>query len=64
VVKTRELRAQAARAERALEQPELHRRLEAYEHSLRMLESAAPDLPLVHQLAFELWALRTLPPRR
>jgi (p)ppGpp synthase/HD superfamily hydrolase len=63
VVKARELRAQAARAERALDEPDLYRRLEHYEHSLRMLQATAPRLPLVHQLAFELWALRSLPPR-
>jgi hypothetical protein len=27
-----------------------------------MLEAAAPDLALVRQLRFELWALRNLPP--
>ena len=64
VVKARELRARAAHAARVLEEPELQRRLEHYEHSLEMLQSAAPDLPLVRQLAFELWALRALPPRR
>jgi (p)ppGpp synthase/HD superfamily hydrolase len=63
VVKARELRAQAAHAERLLDEPDLRRRLEHYEQSLEMLQSAAPDLPLVHQLAFELWALRSLPPR-
>jgi (p)ppGpp synthase/HD superfamily hydrolase len=63
IVKTRELRAQAARAERLLDDPDLQRRLEHYERSLEMLESVAPDLPLVRQLAFELWALHALPPR-
>jgi (p)ppGpp synthase/HD superfamily hydrolase len=63
VVKARELRAQAAHAERLFDEPDLRRRLEHYEQSLEMLQSAAPDLPLVHQLAFELWALRSLPPR-
>jgi hypothetical protein len=29
-----------------------------------MLEREAPDLPLVRQLRFELWALRELPPSR
>lgn len=62
VVKTRELRAQAARSEAVLDEPDLRRRLEHYEASLEMLESVAPDMPIVHQLAFELWALRTLPP--
>jgi hypothetical protein len=63
VVKVGELRAQAARAERLLDEPDLHRRLEHYQRSLEMLESVAPELPLVRQLAFELWALRALPPR-
>jgi (p)ppGpp synthase/HD superfamily hydrolase len=63
VVKTRELRAQAARAERLLDEPDLRRRLDHYQRSLEMLESVAPELPLVRQLAFELWALRALPPR-
>jgi (p)ppGpp synthase/HD superfamily hydrolase len=64
VVKARELRAQAARAEQLLDEPELKRRLEHYGRSLEMLESLAPELPLVRQLAFELWALRALPPQR
>ncbi|MGH2763412.1 MAG: hypothetical protein ACRDL4_06640 [Thermoleophilaceae bacterium] len=64
VTKARELRAQAARAEAALDEPDLRRRLEHYEHSLAMLREVAADLPLVHQLAFELWALRALPPPR
>jgi (p)ppGpp synthase/HD superfamily hydrolase len=63
VVKARELRAQAARAERLLDEPDLRQRLEHYQHSLDMLQSVAPSLPLVRQLAFELWALQFLPPR-
>lgn len=63
VVKARELRAQAARTQRLLGEPDLKRRLEHYQRSLEMLESVAPELPLVRQLAFELWALRALPPR-
>lgn len=62
VVKARELRAQAARSPSALERPDLRRRLTHYEQSLVMLRSVAPDLALVGQLAFELWALATLPP--
>jgi hypothetical protein len=62
VVKARELRAQAARAERVLDDPDLHRRLEHYEHSLETLLRADPELPLARQLEFELWALRNLPP--
>jgi (p)ppGpp synthase/HD superfamily hydrolase len=61
VVKARELRAQAARAG-ALSDSELQRRLGHYERSLALLLAAAPELALVHQLAFELWALRNLPP--
>ena len=62
VVKARELRAQAALVEGTLDEPDLHRRLEHYEASLAMLETVAPGVPIVEQLAFELWALRTLPP--
>jgi hypothetical protein len=62
VVKARELRAQAARAEFLLDDPELRQRLEHYEACLRMLQSTTGEHPLVHQLAFELWALRHLPP--
>ena len=63
LVKTRELRAQATRAEAMLEDPDLLRRREHYEQSLEMLQDAAPELPIVPLLAFELWALRVLPPR-
>ena len=62
LVKTRELRAQAARAEVTLDEPDLHRRLEHYEASLSMLQEVAPGMAIVDQLAFELWALRTRPP--
>jgi (p)ppGpp synthase/HD superfamily hydrolase len=62
VAKARELRAQAARAELSLADPALSRKLEHYEASLEMLEQLAPAMPLVQQLAFELWALRNLPP--
>jgi (p)ppGpp synthase/HD superfamily hydrolase len=63
LVKARELRAQAAHAARVLGESDLRRRLEDYKLSLEMLESAVPELPLMRQLAFELWALRTLPPQ-
>jgi (p)ppGpp synthase/HD superfamily hydrolase len=63
VVKARELRAQAAHSPRLLNEPELQRRLDHYKSSLEMLESVAPELPLVRQLAFELWALDEFPPR-
>jgi (p)ppGpp synthase/HD superfamily hydrolase len=62
VAKARELRARAARAGRSLADPELNRRLEHYEASLAMLERAGTATPFVQQLAFELWALRHLPP--
>jgi (p)ppGpp synthase/HD superfamily hydrolase len=62
VAKARELRAQVARAGSSLTDPALQRRLEHYEASLEMLQQVAGDMPLVQQLAFELWALRTLPP--
>jgi (p)ppGpp synthase/HD superfamily hydrolase len=62
VAKARELRAQAARAESSLDDPHLQRRLEHYEACLAMLRDAGGDLPMLDQLAFELWALRTLPP--
>ena len=61
LAKTRELRVQAGRD--GEDDAALDRRLAHYEASLRMLETVAGTLPLVHQLAFELWALRTLPPR-
>src|ERR671923_253086 len=63
VGKARELRAQAAHPAPVLGEPDLRRRPEHHQLSLEMLESVAPDLPLVRQLAFELWALRTLPPQ-
>jgi hypothetical protein len=62
VAKTRELRSQLNRERASLDQPRLAQRLEHYEQSLTMLRSADPDRPFVDQLAFELWALRVLPP--
>ncbi len=62
IAKARELRAQAARDPHALEDPVLQERLEHYEGSLATLRGAAGPLPIVDQLAFELWALRTLGP--
>jgi hypothetical protein len=38
------------------------RKLAHYEASLADLRAAADDQPMVDQLAFELWALRALPP--
>jgi (p)ppGpp synthase/HD superfamily hydrolase len=55
ITKARELRAEGA-----LDDPELQQRLEHYEQSLAMLGSVARGLS--EALAFELWALRTLPP--
>jgi hypothetical protein len=46
-----------------LERPGVRRRLEHYDASLEMLRAAGDPLPIVDQLAFELWALRVLPPR-
>jgi hypothetical protein len=63
VVKARELRAEVARRGGALDDPLLLPRLTHYERSLEMLTDRAPELPLVRQLAFELWALRHLPPQ-
>jgi (p)ppGpp synthase/HD superfamily hydrolase len=62
IVKARELRALAARRPGSLADPALQRRLEHYEDSLTTLRQVAGELPLVDQLEFELWALRTLPP--
>jgi (p)ppGpp synthase/HD superfamily hydrolase len=64
LVKTRELRAEAARTEALLDEPALRRRLDHYRQSVIMLHSVAPGLAMLDQLAFELWALRTLPPGR
>jgi (p)ppGpp synthase/HD superfamily hydrolase len=63
VVKARELRARLAREPEALTNSQVQDRLDHYEHSLDVLRIAAHDSPFVAQLAFELWALRALPPR-
>ena len=60
VAKARELRAQMSYSDTA--DPELRRRYEHYVESLEMLTEVAGDLPLLEALAFELWALRNLPP--
>jgi (p)ppGpp synthase/HD superfamily hydrolase len=62
IAKARELRAQAARAESSLDDPALQQRLVHYERSLETLRAVAGELAMVDQLAFELWALRVLPP--
>jgi (p)ppGpp synthase/HD superfamily hydrolase len=61
VAKARELRAKAARAESSLDDHDLQRRLEHYERSFDALSDTG-HRSLVEALAFELWALRTLPP--
>jgi (p)ppGpp synthase/HD superfamily hydrolase len=58
ITKARELRAQAAHDPGAMRAE----RLDHYEASLAMLREAGDGHALVDQLAFELWALRTLPP--
>jgi hypothetical protein len=63
VVKVRELRGNVALGDSLFDDPRLRGRLYHYDTSLLMLQSVAPRMPLVHQLAFELWALRALPPR-
>ena len=62
IAKARELRAQVARGRPRLEEPELRSRFEHYEASLAMLRDVARHRAMVDQLAFELWALRALPP--
>jgi (p)ppGpp synthase/HD superfamily hydrolase len=62
VAKARELRAKAALTESFLDDPDLRRRLEHYERSLATLREVAGVPSLVEALAFELWALRHLPP--
>ena len=57
IAKVRELRAQTMRT------AEFHpQRLAHYELSLDALTLVAPGLPMVDQLAFELWALRAFAP--
>jgi (p)ppGpp synthase/HD superfamily hydrolase len=63
VAKARELRATATRDPGAFADPAIRLRLDHYAESLKMLERESPDLPLVRQLRFELWALAELPPR-
>jgi (p)ppGpp synthase/HD superfamily hydrolase len=62
VAKARELRAQAAYSDAGLGDPKLRRRFEHYVRSLEMLTEVAGDLTILEALAFELWALRNLPP--
>jgi hypothetical protein len=62
IAKARELRAQASHAGSSLDEPQLQQRLEHYEHSLTTLREVTSGMPMVEQLAFEVWALRALPP--
>lgn len=62
VAKARELRAELARDPARMHDDEVVRRIDHYCASLEMLEREAPDLALVRQLRFELWAHRHLPP--
>jgi len=64
IAKARELRAHAASGRAALSDPALQRRLEHYERSLDLLRATGSHPRMVDQLAFELWALRALPPGR
>ncbi|WP_053226937.1 HD domain-containing protein [Solirubrobacter soli] len=63
ISKARELRAQAAHDPSVLVDPQNVLKLEHYEASLTQLLAVGDDQPMVDQLAFELWALRTLPPQ-
>jgi (p)ppGpp synthase/HD superfamily hydrolase len=62
IAKSRELRAQAAHDPGVLELPQNVLKLEHYEASLVTLRGAGDAQPMLDQLAFELWALRALPP--
>ncbi len=62
VAKMREFRAEAARDPSWHDDSKLQHRLVHYELSLDMLLKVAPQLALVRQLDFELWALSALPP--
>jgi (p)ppGpp synthase/HD superfamily hydrolase len=62
LAKARELRSQAASDPSVLSDANNQLKLEHYEQSLAMLVEAGDDQPMVDQLAFELWALRALPP--
>jgi (p)ppGpp synthase/HD superfamily hydrolase len=63
ISKARELRAQAAHDPSVLAAPQNVLKLEHYEASLVELRAVDEEQPMLDQLAFELWALRTLPPR-
>src|SRR4051794_23660221 len=61
--KARELRGQAAYDPSVLQARQNRLKLEHYEASLVALRAAGDEQPMVDQLAFELWALRVLPPQ-
>jgi (p)ppGpp synthase/HD superfamily hydrolase len=63
ISKTRELRSQAAHDPSVLQMRQNRLKLEHYEASLVALRGADDRQPMVDQLAFELWALRALPPQ-
>jgi (p)ppGpp synthase/HD superfamily hydrolase len=63
IAKTRELRSQAAHDPAVLLDRQNALKLAHYEASLEVLRAAADEQPMVDQLAFELWALRALPPQ-
>jgi (p)ppGpp synthase/HD superfamily hydrolase len=62
LAKARELRALATRLHLALTDAAVQQRLHHYHKSLETLDAAQPDMPLVKQLRFELWAMDQLPP--
>jgi (p)ppGpp synthase/HD superfamily hydrolase len=62
IAKTRELRSQAAVDPAVVIDRQNALKLEHYEASLAMLLEEEDGQPMVEQLAFELWALRALPP--
>jgi (p)ppGpp synthase/HD superfamily hydrolase len=62
VAKARELRAELARNRALAGDPRIRARLRHYDACAEMLRRVAPDLALLAQLEFELWALRHLPP--
>ena len=62
LAKSRELRTLINRGATALDDEGLRNRLAHYQCSLAMIQTAQPDHPFGYQLAFELWALRALPP--
>ena len=63
ISKARELRARAAHDPSVLEARQTRLLLAHYDASLRSLRASGDAQPMVHQLEFELWALRALPPQ-